>query len=302
MKPPQFEYYAPASLQEAVGLLGHLGPDAKVLAGGQSLVPVLNMRLARPEALIDLTGLRELDYIRPVAGGLEVGALTTHRTVERSAEAAAHAPLLAEAMPLIAHLQIRNRGTIGGSLVHNDPSAELPAVLAALDGAVTLCGPAGRRTLPWHDFFLGLLTTATRPDEILTSVFFPALPPGSRTAIMEVARRHGDFALAGAAVTLTPAPVAPTPTPAPGSRVAGGRVALFGVGGGPVRVSGAEALLREAEPGPELWAAVARAAVADLDPPGDLHALPEYRREAAEALVQRALAAAWARSDGGASV
>lgn len=284
MKPPAFAYYAPATLQEALQLVARLGPDARVLAGGQSLVPMMNLRLAHPRALIDLNRLSELNGIRAVDGGLEVAAMTRYATLERSELVAEEAPLLAAALPYIANPAVRNRGTIGGSLVHNDPAAELPAVLAALDGSVTLTGTSGTRTLTWSEFFVGYLTTAIAPGEILTSIHLPSLPAGSGTAFLEVARRHGDFALAGVALTVTRSP---------SGVLAGGRIALFGVSDGPVRARSAEELLKGADPGQRLWAEVARTAALSLDPPDDVHASGTYRREVAEVLVARALQTAW---------
>lgn len=282
MKPPVFNYHRPESLAEAADLLARLGPDARPLAGGQSLVPAMNMRLLRPSALVDIGRLSELDYVRDCGDAIEIGAVTRYRTLERSALIAERLPLLARAMPHIAHPAIRNRGTIGGSLAHNDPAAELPAVLAALDGEVVLTRSGSTRRLRWNDFFLGALTTAAEPDEILSAVILPA-PRTARCAVLEIARRHGDFALAGVAVALIPQ----------GEAIGEARIALFGVGEGPQRAATAERLLQGASPDADLLRRAGEAAAAELDPPSDLHASSQYRREAVAALLPRAVRAAW---------
>ncbi|HXF81881.1 MAG TPA: FAD binding domain-containing protein, partial [bacterium] len=206
MKPAPFRYAAPESLDEALGLLRRFGAEGKVLAGGQSLVPLLNMRLVRPAVLIDLNRVRSLDYIVHGAGRgptreVRLGAMTRQRAAERSPLVRMELPLLAEALAYVGHPQIRNRGTVGGSVAHADPSAELPAVLAALDGRVVLRSARGARTLSAEEFFRGYLTTALAPDELLVELRLPAHPHRG-TAFLEVARRHGDFALAGVAVAM----------------------------------------------------------------------------------------------------
>jgi CO/xanthine dehydrogenase FAD-binding subunit len=262
VKPAAFDYRAPRSVPEAIALLAEHGDTAKLLAGGQSLVPVLNFRLASPALLIDLNRIAELQGIsQSPEGGLEIGAMTRNREIERSEVVKRHNPLLHEAMPFIAHAQIRNRGTIGGSLAHADPAAELPAIALACGAELALQGPKGRRTLRAADFFQGLFTTALAPDEILTSVRFPAWPPGCRHAFLEVSRRHGDFAIVGVAALVDEA---------------GARVAVFGAEDMPRLVSGTVSELP-------------RIAMTAVQPRGDHHASAEYRRELVEVLTRRAL-------------
>jgi aerobic carbon-monoxide dehydrogenase medium subunit len=202
MKPAPFLYYRAASLEEAVGLLNGPAANGKVLAGGQSLVPLLNLRLARPEALIDLNPIANLSYIRLEAGGIVIGALTRQREIEFSALLAEKLPILVEAVRQIGHPAIRNRGTLGGSVAHADPAAELPCVLTALDAAVVAVGPAGERTIPAKDFFVGYYATALGDGEILKEVRIPLVEPPAGWSFLEFARRHGDFALAEASVLL----------------------------------------------------------------------------------------------------
>src|SRR5262245_1073232 len=203
MKPPRFDYLAPSSLDEALGILNRHGDQAKVLAGGQSLVPLLNFRLARPACLVDLNEIAGLDGIEMDGGDLVIGAMARQRAVETSALVRAQCPLLAEAMPLIGHVQIRNRGTFGGSVAHADPASELPAVIAALDGDLVVKSVGGQRVLKPDAFFVSYFATALAPVELLRSVRLPALPPRTGTAFIEMSRRHGDFALEGVAATLT---------------------------------------------------------------------------------------------------
>lgn len=285
MKPVKFDYFAPAVLPEAIALLRSLGPEAKILAGGQTLVPAMNMRVARPNAIVDLNGVAELSFIRETADGLEIGAMTRQRDLETSGVVARRCPLFGAALPHIAHFQIRNRGTLGGSLSHNDPAAELPAVIAALDGVVTLTRVDRVRHVGWNEFFCGMLTTALEPDEILVSIGVTSPPPGSGVGFAEVSRRHGDFALAGAAAILH----------ASGDRAVDfARLVLFGVTHGPVRSTAAERILKGSEPGTTTWRAAADVIIRDIDPAEDLHASADYRREVAHTLAQRALMQAWA--------
>jgi carbon-monoxide dehydrogenase medium subunit len=286
VKPPPFRYAAPRSVAEALALLAEYGPEAKVLAGGQSLVPLLNMRLVRPEVIVDINRIGRLAYIRRRGDRLLVGALTRQRDVEASPLVARAVPLLAEAIRLVGHPQIRNRGTVGGSIAHADPAAELPAVLAALDGEVVVVGPAGTRVIGWEHFFTGYLTTAVGPDELVTEVRFPLPPPRTGSAFLEVARRHGDFALVGVAALVQRAD----------GRIAAARLAFTGVGPGPLRAPEAEAFLAGREPTPEALAEAGRLAAAPLEPPEDIHATSTYRKEVAAVLVRRALAAAWDRA------
>lgn len=280
MKPAPFEYARPASVGEAIALLdgGHGG--AKILAGGQSLIPTMNFRLAQPSLLVDLADLEELVGIRRrETGGLWIGAMTRQRAVERSELVREAAPLVAAAMPWVAHPQIRNRGTFGGSLAHADPAAELPAVVSALDATMVVRGPDGTRRVPARDFFLGLFTTAVEPGELLVAVELPPRPKGARHAFEELARRHGDFALAGVAVSLTMTE---------DGVVEDAAIALLGVDDVPVLSDAAHRLVGR-PPGREAIAAMAEETAAALDPPGDIHATPEYRRHLAGVLVRRAL-------------
>jgi len=243
LKPAPFEYSAPSSLDEALALLDD---DSRPLAGGQSLVPLLNFRLARPERIVDLNGVAELAYIRRSGGVLRIGAMTRQAALERSALVAEHWPLLRQAVRFVGHAQIRARGTVGGSVAQADPKAELPVALAALDARFHVRSPRGERTLGAGELFAGPLMTTLAPDELLTEIEVPPLPPGARTAFAEHARTHGDFAAAGAAVVLAPGHAA---------------VALLG----PVRARDAEAALRGGAAAPEA-AALAGAEVAEGHP------------------------------------
>ena len=287
MKPPRFEYLAPTSLDEALALLAEHGDGAKVLAGGQSLVPLLNFRLVRPAYLIDLNEIPGLGEIRQENGRVVIGALARQRAVETSALVRERVPLLADALPQIGHVPIRNRGTIGGSLAHADPAAELPAVVAALDGELVVRGTGGERVLRSEDFFVGYLTTALGPTELLVEVRLPVAPPRTGTAFLEVSRRHGDFALVGvaASVTLDEAGVC--------TRCA---IALTGVGPTPVVAREAARRLVGARLAAETLEDAGRLASVGLSPDGDLHASSEYRRHVAGVLTRRALARALERA------
>jgi carbon-monoxide dehydrogenase medium subunit len=287
LKAPDFDYEAPATLEEALALLKARGDDAKVLAGGQSLMPMLNMRLARPALVVDINRLPGLDAIRVADGRLRIGALVRHTAVVNSPEVAAGWTLLREAAAQIGHDAIRNRGTVAGSMAHADPSAEHPAVLAALDGELVLRSARGERTLTADQFFLGYLTTALQPDELVTEVRFPRLAARTGSAFVEFAPRLGDFALVGVAAAVTLA--------------ADGawqdvRLALTGVGGTPFRARQAEAALRGSRPRPDdLKAAAAQVAQA-IEPEGDIKASARYRRHLARVLTERALALAAERA------
>ncbi|HYF77872.1 MAG TPA: xanthine dehydrogenase family protein subunit M [Symbiobacteriaceae bacterium] len=287
MKPAPFDYHAPATLAEAIALLREHGDAAKLLAGGQSLVPMLNMRLARPGVLIDLNRVAGLSDVRQEGDTLVIGAMTRHAEVERSALVARLQPLLTEAMAQVGHIQIRNRGTIGGSLVHADPSAELPAVLVALDGSVRVAGPGGEREIAAADLFLMYFTTSLQADEVLTEVRLPVLPAQTGWAFEEVARRHGDFALVGVAVTLT--------LDEEGG-ISAGRIALTGVGMTPVRAASAEARLAGRPPTPEVFAEAASAVRDEIEPDTDIHATADFRRHLAGVLTERALGRALQRA------
>ena len=286
MKPPAFEYVAVASTEEAVAQLAAHGDDARLLAGGQSLMPILNMRLATPGRLVDLNRVRTLSYIVERAGGVAIGAMTRQRTVERSEFVAAAVPLLAEALPWVGHTAIRNRGTIGGSLAHADPAAELPAVAVCLDARLTLRGPAGERTLAAREFFRGYLTTALAPTELLAEVWFPSALPGTGAAWIEFARRHGDYALVGVAAVVT----------LEGSTVRRASLAVTGVDGVPVRAVDAERLLIGAPLSAESMAAAAESVRRTLEPQDDIHATAAYRRHLAGILIVRALTRAGDRA------
>jgi len=288
MKPAPFQYYAPARLDEALDLLAEHGYDGKLLAGGQSLVPAMNFRLAQPAALIDLNGVTELFYLRAGSGGgLEIGAMTRQRTLERSDLVAANAPLLHATMPYIAHVQIRNHGTLGGSLAHADPAAELPAVMVALDARLHLASRRRRRVVPAGEFYLGLFTTALEADEMLLQIDVP--PPGPRTgwSVQEFTRRHGDYAIVGAAACVQLDER---------GRCRSARLVYLSVGEGPTVAAGAAAALIGEEPGAESIRAAAAAAQAEIDPPGDIHASAAHRRHLVEVLGRRALAEAFARA------
>ncbi|HEY8414691.1 MAG TPA: xanthine dehydrogenase family protein subunit M [Thermaerobacter sp.] len=289
MKPPRFEYRDPRTLQEAVELLAGYGDEAKILAGGQSLVPMLNMRLARPSVLIDINRIPGLDYIRVEEGRVVIGALARHRVVERSQLVRRHCPLLAEALRWVGHPAIRHRGTVCGSLAHADPAAELPAVLAALEGEVRVAGPHGERRIPFSEFFLTYFTTSLDPTEMVVEASFPVLPPDAGWAFQEVARRHGDFALVGVAAVLR--------LDAAGV-IREARLALTGVDAVPVRARAAEEALVGRRPGDEVWREAAALVGDGIQPESDLHASAAYRKHVAGVLAGRALREAAARAGG----
>ena len=288
MKLPQFDYEAPKTISEAVGLLAEHQDEASVLAGGQSLIPLLALRLARPAVLIDINGIDELSGVSATDGWVAVGAMTREYVAEDSETIAERVPLLAAAMPLIGHEAIRSRGTIGGSLAHADPASELPAVALALDAELVVRGRSGERVVPAAEWFEGYLTTACRPDELLAEARFPAAGPGTGVSFGEVARRHGDFAIVGLAASLTLSEGA----------ISDARLAFAGMSDVPVRATGAEDLLVGEMPSPELFDEAARRATADMDPPGDLHGSSDYRKKVAAALVRRGLRAAADNADG----
>jgi carbon-monoxide dehydrogenase medium subunit len=289
MKPPRFEYEVPGSVAEALVLLERHGDQAKVLAGGQSLSPMLNFRLVRPQVLVDLNEIAELAGIREVDGMLAIGAMTRQRAVETSEVVRRRCPLLAAAMPQIGHVQIRNRGTIGGSLAHADPAAELPAVVAALGGRLVVRGPAGERVLTTEQFFVSYLTTALETGELLVEVRLPIAAPRTGSAFVEVSRRHGDFALVGVAATVT--------LDETGVCV-GCALALTGVGPTPIVARAAASRIIGARPTPVMLEEAGRWAAADLRPDSDLHASTEYRQEVAGVLTRRALGHAVERAQG----
>lgn len=279
MKPPPFRYARPASLEEALDLLTRSGDEAKVLAGGQSLVPLLNFRLARPSVLVDLNWVPELTGVEREDGILRVGAMVRQRTAELSSEVEA-CPLIGWALRHVGHLQNRNRGTVGGSIAHADPAAELPAVAVATAAEMVARSPRGERTIPAGEFFQGPFTTAMAWDEILTEVRFP-VTGGSRVAFVELARRSGDFALGGVAAVVRFADGSPS--------VEDVSLAALGMAGEPRRLRGAEEAVRGREMTDEVLRDAAAAASREVDPFTDAHADAAYRRELAGVLVTRAL-------------
>jgi CO/xanthine dehydrogenase FAD-binding subunit len=289
MKPAPFEYFRPQALDEALELLRRHGSDAKPLAGGQSLIPAMNFRLATPAVLVDLNGLGELSYITENSDEIRIGGMCRQRMVERSPLVAARAPLLAETMPHIAHPAIRNRGTVGGSLAHADPAAELPAVMLALNATLVVRGAEGARAVGAGDFFVGLFSTSVQPGELLTEVRIPRPAKRSGFAFCEISRRHGDFALVGAAAAVRLDDQ---------GRCAEARVALLSVGDRPMLARhAASALTGRAPSGESIRAAAAEAAAKDIDPPGDIHASARYRRQLANVLTRRALERAFERAE-----
>ena len=283
MKPAPFAYVDPETIEEAVALLTAHGDEGKLLAGGQSLLPVMNFRLAQPAVLIDLNRVDALLGIAQEDGSLRIGAMTRQGALERWVAGRREWGMLAEALALVGHAAIRSRGTIGGSIAHADPAAELPAALLALNGEVVARGPSGERTIPGAEFFLGPLTTALQPEEILTEIRLPSLPAGASWGFQEVARRHGDFALVGAAAVV-----------ARGERghVAEVRLTLFAVGDTPVRATEAEQALAGGEPTSERIEEAARLVGPGLSPSDDLHATAGYRAHVAGVLSERALSQA----------
>ena len=287
MKPPPFEYRAPQSLDEALSLIEELGEDARPLAGGQSLIPLLSFRLARPSHLIDLADVPELRSIRLDGGQLVIGAMVRERVAERDGSVREAAPLLTYALPLIGHPAIRSRGTIGGSLAHSDPAAELPTVALTLDVELVARSRArGERTIPAADFFTGFFSTALESDELLTEIHIHPQPPGTGSAFEEVARRHGDFAIVGVAAMVR----------VEAERITEARVVLAGVSDVPVRAFDAEAVLAGAELTDELLGKAARQAANSLSPPSDLHGSSAYRRHVAGVLIRRAVRVAAERA------
>ncbi|MGG5807639.1 FAD binding domain-containing protein [Falsiroseomonas sp. CW058] len=280
MKWPAFGYARATTLGDVWRLQAEHGEGAKLLAGGQTLLATLAYRLSEPGILVDITRIEALRGIALSDGVLRIGALTRHAELGQDALVARHAPLLAEAVPLIAHPAIRNRGTIGGSLAYADPAAELPACVVALGATVVLASAGGERRVPAEAFFTGLLATALRPGELIAAVEVPVATPATRCAIVEVARRTGDYAMAGLAACLV----------LDGGRVGAARLAFFGVGDGPVLARLAMAALEGRALDAGAIAAAQAALAGDLDPPGDLHGPPEMKRHLARVLTARALA------------
>ena len=284
MKPAKFDYYDPKSLEEALALLDCNPDDAKVLAGGQSLMPLLNMRLARPNIVVDINQIKELNYVRASDGGIAIGAIARQRALQTETLIAERVPILQEAAYYIAHPQIRSRGTICGSIAHADPAAELPALALALDAEMTLTSAKATRTVGAETFFQSFFTTALEANEILTEVRFPEPLKDSAWSVIEISRRHGDFAIAGIVAGLALDPDRQV--------IAQARLVYFGVGPTPIRVKAAEeALIGQAALEPAFEAA-AQSAKQGIDPSNDIHASEEYRRAVVATLTKRALRAA----------
>jgi len=280
MKPAPFEYFAPRTVPEALALLQEHGDDAKILAGGQSLVPMMNFRLVRPKVLVDINHVEGLSYIRESDGRLLIGAMTRHRDVERSALVERLNGLLFNSVRYIGHGAIRARGTVGGSIVHADPTAELPLMLAALDGEVRVIGPAGARTIKWDEFFLTYFTTSIESSEICEEVVIPVLPRDASWGFEEFTHRQGDFAIVGvAAVVQVDA----------ARRCTAARLAVAGVGPTPVRIQAAEQFLAGQSLTPPVLAEAASLVSGAVQPESDLHASGAFRRDLAGTMAVRAL-------------
>lgn len=288
MKPAPFEYHAPATVEEALELLARYGDEAKVLAGGQSLIPTMNFRLAQPAVLVDVNGLSGLATIEATDdGGVALGTLTRQRTAERNELVAELAPLMAEALPFVAHPQIRNRGTVGGNLAHADPRSELPAVMLALRARFRLRSAAGERWVEADDFFRGLFRSALEPEDLLVEVRIPPPVPRSGWCFQELSRRAGDYALVGVACQITLDE---------GGAVAAARIAFLSAGQTPILAERAGALLVGERPSDELARAAGAEARSEVDPMEDVHATPDYRRHLTDVLTRRALPVAFRRA------
>jgi len=287
MKPASFDYVAADSIDMAVASLAEARGGAKIIAGGQSLVPMLNFRMLRPALLVDINPIAGMAFIEDAGKDIRIGALTRHHQIETSAVIARHLPILSCAMTHVAHLAIRNRGTIGGSLAHADPAAELPMMALLLDAEIRVASSSGMRTVAARDFFLGALTVDLADGEIVTEIALPKVPPKTGWGFEEVARRSGDFALAAVAVVLTVSEGA----------IAQARIALTGVGPTPLRAADAEALLVGGAFEPGVAGRLTDAVRAAVEPDSDLHASSEYRRHLAGVLAGRAVAGAWRRAN-----
>ncbi|MCJ7715011.1 MAG: xanthine dehydrogenase family protein subunit M [Anaerolineales bacterium] len=291
MKPAPFKYYAPETIPEVLSLLNDHGYDAKVLAGGQSLVPMMNFRLVQPAIVVDINNIPELSFIEKKDKGLHLGAMTRHNKAEKSSLIKDQAPLIYETMPQIATTQIRNRGTIGGSLAHADPSAELVAVTTALEARFKIQSQVGERWIPAEEFFVGLLMTCMDPEELLVEIYIPGLPSRSGWSLKEVARRPHDFALIGVVAVITLDKK---------DRCETAKLVYLSAGDGPVSAVEAAALLKGEEITDDLITAAAeKAATDEIDPGSDIHATADFRRHLANVLTRRALAEAYQRAKGG---
>ena len=290
MKPAPFDYVAPTSLEEAVEVLAAANGEGKVMAGGQSLVPLLNFRVTRPSVVVDLRKIPGLSFIEDRGSTIAIGALTRHAEVERSGIVAAKLPVMAAAMPHVAHLAIRNRGTIGGSIAHADPAAEHPMLTVFYDATIKVQGPNGRRDIPAEQLFCAALTTTLEPDEIVYEIEYPILSSHSGWGFEEVARRFGDFALGCIAVSLERR----------GGLIRDARVAVMGVDETPRRLGEAEAVLRDAPGETAVFKRFSEAVRMAVSPPSDIHVSSDYRRALIGLLAERVTAAAWTRAAGGA--
>jgi carbon-monoxide dehydrogenase medium subunit len=292
VKPAWFDYYAPRALDEALRILADAGRDGRVLAGGQSLMPMLNFRIVNPDVVVDINRIEALNRLQVASDNLTVGALVRHAELLRSTLVREGWPLLAEATTQVAHPAIRNRGTVCGSIAHNDPAAEHPSVLVTLDGTVVIAGSAGRRELPAEKFLAGMLTNALEPGEMVIEVRYPRPPAGTGAAFVEFSRRLGDFAIAGAAAVLT----------LRGGVCENARLTIVGMGEGPFRARAAEAVLTgrrmAGNAHKEVFAEAAAKVVAAVDPAADAHASSAYRRHLAGVLTERALGTALSRTRG----
>ena len=285
MKPPPFDYHRPQTLEETLDLLAEYGSDAKILAGGQSLIPLMNFRLARPSNLIDINGLDELGKVSSTKDGLILGSLVRHRVIESSPQIQSSLPLLAEATSLIGYPAIRTRGTLGGSITHADPSAELPLAFLVLGGEITLQSkPRGSRSVGAEFFFLTYFTTDVQPDEVATRLVFQRPSPSCGQAILEFSRRPGDFAIVAAAATVS---VEENGT------VREGRIGVAGVSGTPVRLSTVEGALKGESLTPRLLGQLGLLARESVDPEGDIHASAEFRKHLTGVLARRVVEKAW---------
>jgi len=288
MKPAPFEYYAPRSVEEALDQLAELGYAGKVLAGGQSLIPTMNFRMARPSALVDLNRIPELQYIRPTSDdGLAIGTMTRDSAVEHSQEVLRRFPLIGEVMPNIAHPQIRNRGTFGGAIAHADPAGQLPAISIALNANLKVLKKGSERWVPAEEFFLGPFTTVIEPDEMLAEVLLPALPPRTGASYQQVSRQRGGYAQAA---------VASVVTLDEDGRCKQVRMVMISVADTPALSKAAVRILEGQKPTPEAFKEVAEAVQAEIDPGTDVHATAEYRRQLVRVLVNRSLTTAFARA------
>jgi CO/xanthine dehydrogenase FAD-binding subunit len=291
VKPAPFRYIAPTTIEHALSLLAEHGDNAKILAGGQSLVPVLNFRLARYDVLIDINRISQLAFIRHDNGIVRIGSMTRQREIETSDLVARHAPLLAEATRSIAHLPIRSRGTIGGSLSHADPAAEYPAVALALDAELVIAHASGQRSVPARDFIVGPLETALRPDELLIEIRIAARRADEGFAFEEISRRRGDFAVIGVAAAMSCAD----------GRISDARLAIFGLGDGPALADDAARALIGRVANPELFEQAGLAAAASVTTQGDLHATADYRTHLIQTLVPRVAGRAFRHAAGASS-